>query len=77
MLNVTLSRKSILEEVPLWFEHVSLSTLPQSWCVLERGNRNAAMYITNILEPHFVPFRPFIGMTLILCMIMVDCTLRE
>jgi hypothetical protein len=22
--------------------------------VLERGNRNAAMYITNILEPHIV-----------------------
>jgi hypothetical protein len=45
--------------------------------VLERGNRNTATYITNILEPHIVPFRPFIGMTLFLCMIMVDRTLRE
>jgi hypothetical protein len=34
--------------------------------VLERGNQNAATYITNILEPHIVPFRPFIGITLFL-----------
>jgi hypothetical protein len=36
MLNVTLSRKSILEEVPLWFEQVSLSTLAQSWGARKR-----------------------------------------
>jgi hypothetical protein len=60
LLSAILCQGSVLVVVQSWYGGISMEACPEL-VVVSGGAMRANRYITNTLEPHVVPFAPFIG----------------